>query len=697
MTSCVDGVCGTGGVGLPKPGDPSSDGALQARGLPGGIELSWTLPSTNGFAVAHTIVYRSISNQFVNAVRLVTWGGTEYFDRVAHGTQYWYWVQFVSVQGTILEPIGPASATAFDSVAQMIEELTGRIDSGVLAQELRKEIERIQTISADLVKEIQDRIANNQALADMLAEAETNNGQLVTVIQDEIIQRRDGDATLVESIESLGVAQNDNAALITEERRLRIDADSALSEKIDLTYAQSSRDISAAVEIVTKAYADADTALAGTVASTYATKDGMTAAIKSETDARVGADGALASRIDNLEAGSGVDGTARAAIQEEATARVNADSALASRITTLEASVGNQEGIDPVARAAVQDLANVVAREDSVLATRILQSESYLDGNIVQVRQNLTTRINWGEEQIANIGALYTVKLNVNGLIGGFGAYNDGQTVEAGFDVDRFWVGRTNADKKKPFIIHNGVTYIDQAFIRELNVDRITSGNMNAEWRLLGGNARIIMNNGTVMKVMGNGFGAQGNLLSWFGPSMEVWQCSTANAINYETTSGDAYWGGSLRAGVLYNAQQTTSIAYNASVPLGPFWSNGNPRSIVVSYKYDYDLQNRNMGWEGYRVEGGQPYATIQLWAGNTLLQERTFYGNASVNNEPDGTDSAQVDISGSFTFTHTGGAGNYEYRAVIVNRYQPNLIHGTGSSTSQSVRQTLGIVSTEQ
>ncbi|MGP9656493.1 phage tail tip fiber protein [Halomonas sp. AOP31-B1-25] len=63
-------------------------------------------------------------------------------------------------------------------------------------------------------------------------------------------------------------------------------------------------------------------------------------------------------------------------------------------------------------------------------------------------------------------GALYTAKVQSGGLIGGFGVYNDGTEVDAGFDVDRFWIGRTDSDKRKPFIIDGDMVYMNNAMIR---------------------------------------------------------------------------------------------------------------------------------------------------------------------------------------------------------------------------------------
>jgi hypothetical protein len=58
-------------------------------------------------------------------------------------------------------------------------------------------------------------------------------------------------------------------------------------------------------------------------------------------------------------------------------------------------------------------------------------------------------------------------------LVGGFGIYNNGSTIQAGFDVNEFWVGSSQANKRKPFIISDGVTYIDDAAINKLTFTKL--------------------------------------------------------------------------------------------------------------------------------------------------------------------------------------------------------------------------------
>lgn len=99
--------------------------------------------------------------------------------------------------------------------------------------------------------------------------------------------------------------------------------------------------------------------------------------------------------------------------------------------------------------------------------------ETEVNGNIAQAMQQMRTEISVVDGKVVAIGALWTAQVNVNGLIGGFGVYNDGRIVEAGFDVDRFWIGRTGANKRKPFIIENNVTYIDEAAINKLTFSKL--------------------------------------------------------------------------------------------------------------------------------------------------------------------------------------------------------------------------------
>lgn len=172
---------------------------------------------------------------------------------------------------------------------------------------------------------------------------------------------------------------------------------------------------------------------------------------------------ALVTRMDSLAVGNSNNASA---IIEERTARVTEDAALSRRIDTVYAETGNNA-------AAIRTEAEARTAADASLATQITTTQSVLDGKISSVQQEMSTNISRVDGEIDSIGALYTVKVNANGLAGGFGVYNDGTEVEAGFDVDRFWIGRTGSNKRKPFIIQDGVVYIDEGAINRLTFSKL--------------------------------------------------------------------------------------------------------------------------------------------------------------------------------------------------------------------------------
>lgn len=150
----------------------------------------------------------------------------------------------------------------------------------------------------------------------------------------------------------------------------------------------------------------------------------------------------------------------------EKTLRTTKDSAYAQDFTILYAKAAQTAASVTLESKARSDA-------DGALASRITSTEVSLNGNIATVQTGLSSQISVVNGKIVSIGALYTAKVQVNKLIGGFGIYNDGSIVDAGFDVDRFWVGRTGPDKVKPFIIDNGIVYIDKARIRNADIDTL--------------------------------------------------------------------------------------------------------------------------------------------------------------------------------------------------------------------------------
>ncbi len=184
------------------------------------------------------------------------------------------------------------------------------------------------------------------------------------------------------------------------------------------------------------------------------------------------------------------------------------------------------------------------------------------------------------------------------------------------------------------------------------------------------GLGRVIYNTGVVMQVQGIGFGRDGDLLEWFGPSMPVNSCTRANATSYKTTSGSEYMGGSLSAGFRTNAVRATMIAANADVTTGPFESAGRPRTVTVSL-----LFSTNASTTGTCPAGPvTPSVTVELYRGTSaagvILSSRTIVGGYSCEpGRPNDPGSIVEQISGSFTYTDNSGGNTSSYYVRLTNR----------------------------
>lgn len=343
MATCPSDYCGVGGWGGPMPGDPDNNVSLSAVPAFGGIDVTWTMPVTYPEAVAYTKLYRGSTPSFASALLIAAVGGGFYYDKLDSSSQYWYWIEIVSRNGTVAPRIGPATAVAKPLIEDLITQLTGEIDSGVLANALRTDISRIDLVIGDLA--------------------------------NEITARENGEITLSQAMEAVDAGVAETLTFLASEQTSRVDGDSALAEQIDLV-------------------------------------------------------------------------------------AVTAEDNLAAAMTVLRAEISEIEisGVGP---------------QITALSERIDQVETEAANNFSAVNTTMNSTITTLNGAVTYLEASYTARVQVNGLIGGFGILNNGTQVEAGFDVDRFWIGRTNENKRKPFIVDDGVVYIDEAAINKLSFSKL--------------------------------------------------------------------------------------------------------------------------------------------------------------------------------------------------------------------------------
>ena len=243
-----------------------------------------------------------------------------------------------------------------------------------------------------------------------------------------------------------------------------------------ITESQLFQDLGARIDLV-----DGDPNLTGSVAQRIATEtqnriDALAAetqargtAITNEQTLRENADSALASDISALTATTGDNA---AAILAEQTARTSADSALASDISALTATTGDN---------AAAILAEQTARTsaDSALASDITTVTASAGDNAAAIQTEATTRAT----QTGDLFAQYTVKIDLNGYVSGYGlassAVDGVPTSDFIVRADNFAIGTpggTTPAPTVPFIVRttpttiNGQsvpagTYIEDAFI----------------------------------------------------------------------------------------------------------------------------------------------------------------------------------------------------------------------------------------
>lgn len=430
--SCENNVCGTGGWNGPQPGDPDNNITLSASTVYGGIKVIWSYPLINGHAVAYTEIYRNDTDDSASAILIEKAGGSSYVDRVnpATDTAYYYWIEVLSIHGTRGARIGPVMAVAKPLSKQTLETLAGRIDEGLLAETLKTSIAGITLNNQAIYKEIQDRLAANQALQNALDAVSSETGEALTYILQETQARTDADGAIVTQVNVIAAGLDDAKAAIAEDRAVRVTKD--------------------------EAYAIDKLAL-------HTRIDDAEASIIQEREARVTAVSAVVEDYNAIHAR--VD-DAEGAITEIKTLNIDPTSALATKLDTLSTNVEN-------AAAAIENLDTALTTGTHALASSVKTVEATLNGNVATGQVGLISEVN---SVTGSLDTMFFAKVQANGLIGGFGIWNNGTEVQAGFDVDTFWVGRTTGvggDAVKPFIIADGKVFMNEAHIRTASIDSL--------------------------------------------------------------------------------------------------------------------------------------------------------------------------------------------------------------------------------
>lgn len=256
MTTCSTNVCGTGGWTGPLPGDPDNSSVLVATSEFGGIKLTWTMPSVNAHAVSYTNVYWSTSANVATAASITTVSGSSYFDVGAAAnptTTYYYWIQHVSINGTVLGYVGPASAKAKPEIDKIIQLLAGKVETSALAQSLRDRIDIITNLESGITS-LNNRLEyENKLITETLDAVKNDVSGATTYIQSQMKLFADEKVALATAVNTQVSTFSEGVyAAIREETNTRAEETGALFGeklvKIDLAGNVSGYGLSAYVD-----------------------------------------------------------------------------------------------------------------------------------------------------------------------------------------------------------------------------------------------------------------------------------------------------------------------------------------------------------------------------------------------------------------------------------------------------------------
>lgn len=519
---------------MTPPGSPTS---LTAVGDYRNVILNWVNPDS--IDLDHINVYASQTNDLETAKLIAEAASTTFTHAGLGDSETWYyWVRAANKRGMLSPPNSNLGTEA--TTRDVLSFLTGKITSSELGQELLEEIDTKASQDAvdNLHKQMEESLKELAAADETLQQSQTDLKNEVSgtldKVNDALQQVEDSNAALVElqetvseqgkavagAVEAAHAALDNASALIAEEREARVEGDKANAKQIEAM--KSSVDDSAAtIEEMKKTVAEIDRASSEVTTnidaiaktnidlalrqdedqhkqminnakiattqkafaddmSTMATKveeiraeigDEIKASITEETTARVEADKAISKRITALQ--SQLDDDIKAAIGAESSARTDADSALSSQINSLAAQTSED------IKAAITSEATARADADGALGKRVDTIKAEVDGNSAIIQEQTKAIADTNEK----VSTAWTLKMETS--------TSGGQKYVAGIalgidstglsqflvQADRFGlVNSVNGHITTPFVIENGVAYMNGAWIKNGTIDNAKIG-----------------------------------------------------------------------------------------------------------------------------------------------------------------------------------------------------------------------------
>lgn len=434
-------------VAAGAPSAPPAPLSVRAEARKTTVEIKWGDIDT---WAANKNVYRYEvwgavgQNANIADATLLAITGNDHYPHVGltSDTYYTYWVRAVNILAANKKSaFTPAAGLSIKTLpADTISELfPGGIGLTDLDDQLQSEVTKSEGLEdiAQIVSELATKVemVTDGNKMEIFHRKEAIAG-VEAFVRQEVTTLVDANGAVAQMLTELESRVNDDiAAQLSEEKQTRATADSALSASVTQLQAKVNNDITAAISNEQIARADADSAISAQVTSLQAkVNNDITAAINSEAVTRANADSALSGQITTLTSKVNAN---EAAITTEQQARTTADSALSSQLTTVSSRVGNAE-------------------------TSITQQATSIDG----------------------LKAQYTVKINSNGHVVGFGLASTattggGTASEFSIVADRFKVVKPGTTSAIPVFMVDAAlnrVVLQNAIVGNLQSDNYVSG-----------------------------------------------------------------------------------------------------------------------------------------------------------------------------------------------------------------------------
>lgn len=472
----------------PNPSYPVAPQGFQVNGSFSKIICQWSNPYDLYFGHSFTEIWRHTSDVLGDAEFIGSSFGMIYVDEVGEGESYYYWARHVNslnVPGPWNDTAGTFGETA-DDVVFLLEVLADAITYDEFAQSLKDEIDLISVIENTLyggnlanppVGSVMHDVSQNYSA---IQAAQATLG----VVQNDITSLQSVTSQNATAITNLNTTVANNSSNITT---------------LQSTSATNATDITALETTVydpstgTQANANALSGLNTSVNTINGTLTAHGSDITTLNNAVFHPTTGLSATSIAL---NGLTNTVTSNANDINANQVNI-TANANAISALQTTVSDPNTGNSALSTAISSLTSTVTQNGNDIAATasdVTTLSSTVNGQTASIQQNATTIASVSGD-VTTLNAEYSVKLDVNGNVSGYGLASGGNPQYSRFYVnaDKFAIVPPGSSGSSsgivPFVVvtspvtQNGVTvpagtYIDTARIANGSIDNARIGNL---------------------------------------------------------------------------------------------------------------------------------------------------------------------------------------------------------------------------